>query len=82
MRPQFQFTADSGKADEKAGLAVWRYTVQQRGEDVEMIVRQRFDTFAAAFGMNDLIGAAWEAGIEAGLQRVCSAVDRTLRGYR
>ncbi len=86
MRPEFSYTANSVEEGDKSGLAVWRYTIQRRGEDVETIVRQRFDSFAEAHAINDLLIVAWEAGLRAGLraghERVCHIVDSAIREYR
>ena len=66
MKPKFEFRANSAELDDKSGIAVWRYTENRRGEEVEIIVRQSFDTFNAACGINGLIDAAWRIGEAAG----------------
>ena len=66
MKPKFEFTANSAAPDDKSGVAVWRYTDSRHGKEVEMIVRQSFDTFDAAYGMDGLIDAAWRLGESAG----------------
>ena len=81
-KPKFEFSADSMTAEDKSGLAVWRYQVEKYGEPVEKIVRQRFDSFDAAYGINQLIIDAWQAGIETGLERACNAVDSAMRQFR
>jgi len=80
MKPTFEFMANSAATDDKSGVAVWHYTDSQRGEDVEMTVRQHFDTFPAAHGMNGLIDAAWRLGEAAGYAACERKVLDSLRG--
>jgi hypothetical protein len=80
-RPRFEFLADSADADNAAGTARWTYTTVRSGEPVEVIVRQRFDSFAAAHAMNELIRVAFEAGGVRGQIRVRDAVLDALRTY-
>lgn len=80
-RPRFEFLADSAAADNTAGTARWTYTTERRGAPVEVTVRQRFDSFAAAHAMNDLIRAAFEAGCVRGQIQVRDTVLDALRTY-
>ena len=80
MKLKFEFTANSAAPDDKSGVAVWRYTDSRRGEEVDMIVRQSFDTFDAAYGMNGLIDAAWRLGQDAGYAACERKVLDSLRG--
>lgn len=80
MRPKFEFMANSGQAENQSGVAIWRYTDQVRGEDVEMVVRQSFETFAAAHGINALIDAAWRLGEAHGYADCERKVLNGLRG--
>ena len=66
MRPKFEFRAKSADIDDKSGVAVWRYFKAVRGEEVEVIVRQSFDSFAEAHEINALIDEAWRNGEAAG----------------
>lgn len=80
-KPRFEFLADSDNADNKAGTARWTYTVERRGEPVEVIVRQHFDSFDAADAINELIRVAFEAGCVRGQSRVRDAVVAAVRTY-
>jgi hypothetical protein len=80
-KPQFSFVADSAEPDNKAGIARWAYTTERRGETVDVIVRQRFDSFDAAYAMDELIRVAFQAGCTRGEIRVRDAVLSALRPY-
>lgn len=60
-KPKFDFMANGSAPDDKSGVAVWRYPDPLRA-DVEMVIRQSFDSFDAAFGINQVIEAAWRLG--------------------
>ena len=79
MKPKFEFNANSTAESDKSGVAVWRYVDVRRGEDVEVIVRQPFETFEAAHGMNALIHAAWRLGEAEGFGNCERGVLRALR---
>ena len=66
MRPKFEFLANSEANEDTSGVAVWRYMKLKRGEEVEVIVRQRFDSFLAAHEINNMLDEAWRAGEAAG----------------
>ncbi len=61
-KPKFEFTANNTRLDDESGVAVWRYTDQRRSGDVEVVVRQDFPNFRAAFAMDGLISLAFVAG--------------------
>jgi hypothetical protein len=61
-KPKFEFMANSGEPGDESGVAVWRYVETRRGDDVEVIVRQDFPSFRAAFAMDDLIAVAFAHG--------------------
>ncbi len=82
MRPEFSFESNSTEGDDRSGVAVWRYTIQQRGKDVGHTLRQSFGTFAEAHEMNNLISVAWAAGVEAGHRRLLSRIDAALQEHR
>ena len=48
--------------DDESGVAVWRYTGKHRSEDIEVVVRQEFPSFRAAFAIDGLIAVAFIAG--------------------
>jgi hypothetical protein len=50
------------RLDDESGVAVWRYTDERRSGDVEVVVRQDFPSFRAAFAMDGLISLAFVAG--------------------
>jgi hypothetical protein len=54
-RPKFEFHANSAAPDDKSGMAVWRYFKLSRGDEIEVIVRQPFGSFAAAHEINAVI---------------------------
>ena len=78
MKPSFSFTANLDGPDDKSGTAKWSYFTTKRGEEKEVIVRQAFDTFLAANGINDMLIAVWEDGVRAGQNRVCNAVESSM----
>lgn len=61
-KPKFTFTANNPKRADESGVAVWRYIDQRCGVDVEVVVRQEFPSFRAAFAMNELIAVVFAAG--------------------
>lgn len=61
-KPTFEFRANSAAPEDRSGVAIWRYTDNHRGEDVEIVVRQEFAEFSAAMGINSLLDAAWRLG--------------------
>jgi hypothetical protein len=61
-KPKFEFTANTTELDDESGVAIWRYTDERRSGDVEVVVRQEFPSFRAAFAMNGLIALAFVAG--------------------
>jgi hypothetical protein len=75
--PTFEFKANSALPADRSGVAVWRY---EDGRGVECIVRQHFDTFDAAFGINELVKAAWDIGEAVGFGRCETRVLDALRG--
>jgi hypothetical protein len=80
-KPRFEFLADSAEPGNKAGTARWVYTTERRGEEVEVIVRQQFDSFDAASAMNELIRVAFDAGCVRGERRVVNAVLAAVRPH-
>lgn len=54
--------ANSAEPDDESGVAVWRYTDERRTGDVDVVVRQEFPSFRAAFAMDGLISQAFVAG--------------------
>ena len=80
-KPRFEFMADSTEPGNKSGTARWAYTIERRGEEVDVIVRQRFDSFDAAIAMNDLIVVAFAAGCMRGERRVVRAVLDATKPY-
>ena len=80
MKPSFEFTANSIEPGDKSGVGVWRYIDHKRGEEVEIVVRQRFDTFEGAHGMDHLIRAAWLLGEADGYAACERNVLNALRG--
>lgn len=81
MKPKFEFMANSADAEDKSGIALWRYIDQKQDEDVEVVVRQLFATFEAAYRMNLLIEAAWRIGEAEGYADCEGKVLNGLRGY-
>lgn len=77
--PQFEFKANSTEPNDKSGIAVWRYTVQRRGEDVEVIIQQLFASFSEAFEINALVHAARADGEAVGY---AECERRVLAGLR
>ena len=65
-QPKFEFHANSAAPDDKSGMAVWRYFKLSRGDEIEVIVRQPFDSFTAAHAINEVIEESWRAGEAAG----------------
>ena len=61
-KPKFEFRANSAAPDDESGVAVWRYTEERRTGDVEVVVRQEFQSFRAAFAIHELLEVAWEDG--------------------
>ena len=61
-KPKFEFLANSADQGDESGVAVWRYTDERRTGDVEVVVRQDFQSFRAAFAMNGLLAVAWADG--------------------
>ena len=61
-KPKFEFLANSTAPDDESGVAVWRYTDDRRTGDVEVVVRQEFPSFRAAFAMDGLLSVAWADG--------------------
>jgi hypothetical protein len=61
-KPKFEFTANSAAPDDESGVAVWRYTEERRTGDVEVVVRQDFPSFRAAYAMDGLLAVAWADG--------------------
>jgi hypothetical protein len=61
-KPKFEFLANSAAPSDESGVAVWRYTDERRTGDVEVVVRQEFPSFRAAFAMDGLIAVAFAAG--------------------
>jgi hypothetical protein len=80
-KPRFEFTADSDEPCNKAGIALWVYSTDRRGETVDVIVRQRFDSFDAAYAMDELIRVAFQAGCTRGEIRVRDAILSAVRPY-
>jgi hypothetical protein len=60
-------------------VASWKFT--SRNDGVALVHRQRFANFAEAHEMNNVIAAAYDAGLRAGDKRVCSAVRSAIRAY-
>lgn len=79
-KPKFEFMANSASPDDRSGLAVWRYTERHRGEEVEVVTRISFGTFAAAHEINTLIDAAWRDGEAAGYAACQERVLQAMRG--
>ena len=65
-KPVFEFSANSTAMADESGVAVWRYTDERRSGDVEVVVRQEFPSFRAAFAMDGLIAVAFAAGVAHG----------------
>lgn len=61
-KPKFEFLANNTAPDDESGVAVWRYTEERQSGDVEVVVRQEFTSFRAAFAMHGLIAVAFVAG--------------------
>ena len=61
-KPKFEFLANNTALDDESGVAVWRYIDERRSGDVEVVVRQDFPSFRAAFAMDGLIAIAFVAG--------------------
>ncbi len=66
MRPKFEFAANGTNPDDKSGVAIWRYTRTHDNKTEEVTTRQKFDSFQEAFDMDQLITAAWVAGVNDG----------------
>ena len=79
MKPSFEFQANSAAPDDKSGVATWRYTVQARGDDFEVVATQWFPSYEAASGINRLIAAAWADGEAVGY---ANCERRVLAGLR
>jgi hypothetical protein len=75
--PYTERAANSAEADDKSGVAVWRYT---NAREAEVIVRQRFDTFQAALGINELVRAAFCIGEAEGYAKCETSVLDALKG--
>lgn len=80
-QPTFSFHANSSDAADKSGIAEWRYTIEERGEEHEKIVRQRFDTFDAAHAINALLTVAYSFGQRRGELRVAEELEHAIRKY-
>mgnify|MGYP000485242075 CR=1 FL=1 len=61
-KPRFEFLANNASPGDESGTVIWRYTDERRTGDVEVVVRQEFPNFRAAFEMNWLIEVAWADG--------------------
>ena len=61
-KPTFEFLANNASPGDDSGVAIWRYTEERRTGDVEVTVRQEFQSFRAAFEMNGLLDVAWADG--------------------
>ena len=61
-KPKFEFLANNTALDDESGVAVWRYTDPMRDNNTEIVVRQEFPSFRAAFAMDGLISVAFVAG--------------------
>ena len=61
-KPKFQFLANSTAPNDESGEAVWNYTDPMRDNNTEIVVRQEFPSFRAAFAMDGLIAVAFFAG--------------------
>lgn len=61
-KPKFEFFANNANRDDESGVAVWRYTDERRTGDVEVVVRQEFPSFRAAFAIDGLLSVAFIAG--------------------
>ena len=78
MNMNFEFHSNSTEESDKSGVAVWRYVESRRGENVDVIVRQTFETFEAAHGISLLIDAAWRLGEAEGFGNCERGVLRAL----
>ena len=61
-KPKFEFLANNTTPDDDSGVAVWRYTDPMRDNNTEIVVRQDFPSFRAAFAMDGLISLAFVSG--------------------
>ena len=80
--PQFSFLANSAEPDDTSGVATWVYLTENRGDEVEVVVKLQFNSFIEATEINKMIAVAYSAGLRAGDTRVCNAVDSAMREYR
>lgn len=79
-KPRFEFVMNSAAPGDESGVAVWRYTDARRAGDAEVVVRQDFPSFRAAFAMDGLIAVAFTAGEADGYAKCESKVLEALRG--
>ena len=61
MRPHFQFIANRFTPEDKSGVATWTYDNMWDVEDPK-VLKQKFNTFAEAHDINNLIDYAYRAG--------------------
>lgn len=83
-KPKFEFLANSAAPNDESGVAVWRYTDPLRDNNTEIVVRQEFPSFRAAFAMDGLLSVAWQAGEAEGYanceRKVLGALRATAAG--
>lgn len=61
-KPKFEFLANSTAPGDESGVAVWRYTDPLPDGNKEFVVRQEFNSFRAAWSMDELLAVAWRDG--------------------
>ena len=73
MKPKFNMTSDSTKEEVKSCIAHWEFSGGA--------ISQKFDDGKAAFAMNNVVDAAYLAGLEDGRRVVAQAVMRVAREH-
>ena len=58
-KPKFEFLANSALPGDESGVAIWRYIEERGTDDVEIVVRQEFQSFRVAFEINGLLDVLW-----------------------
>ena len=78
-KPRFEFLANNTAEGDESGVAVWRYIDERRSGDVEVIVRQEFQSFRSAFAIDGLIAVSFVAGEAQGYAHCESKVLESLK---
>jgi hypothetical protein len=80
--PRFQFTNNSAKnLKDKSGIAKWTYYDNPKGILDVFVTELKFKDFIDANDMNNVVVAAYEAGVRAGKQEILNKLLSVTREY-